>query len=171
MKAAAARRAPESYVGGHPSPETLSAARRAYWSKLSPDARAKQLAAFIAAGQRHNRRSAQTKVENSMAKLLDALGVRYHRNVQIGRSNVDFLLEGKRIIECYGDFRHCNPRLYAPAWWNGSLRMCAEEKWERDDLRIQRLIVQGYVVHVFWEWEILNDHQHVMTRLRGIVGR
>jgi G:T-mismatch repair DNA endonuclease (very short patch repair protein) len=57
----------------------------------------------------------------------------------------------KKIIECHGDYWHCNPLLYNPDYYNKSLHMTAKEVWERDDKKIKKLKDAGYDVQVVWE--------------------
>jgi len=158
-----------TYRGGGLSSERLSAMRRQYWSTLSSDERTKRLDTFIQAGQRHNKRSAGTKVENAVADMLDNLKVIYQRNVPIGRYNVDFLVREKTIIECYGDYWHCNPDLYEPDFYHRSLHYTAAEKWQRDQVRLHRLTEQGYDAHVIWEHDIRFNTATVTQTLALIV--
>jgi len=102
------------------------------------------LSTFIQAGQRENRRSSRTRVESTVARLLDELGSSYQRNVSIGRYNVDFLVGETTIIECYGDYWHCNPALYTSEFYHRSLHITAAEKWQRDQFRQEELKKQGY---------------------------
>ena len=78
-----------------------------------------------------------------MANILDDLQVKYERNFQIGKYNVDFLVKGCQIIECFGDFWHCNPAIYSADFINKSLKMTAQEKWLKDESRKKTLDVLG----------------------------
>lgn len=158
-----------TYRGGGLSSERLSVMRRQYWSTLSPDERATRLTMFIQAGQRHNKRSARTKVENAVADMLDRLNVTYQRNVPIGRCNVDFLVGRETIIECYGDYWHCNPALYEPDFYHRSLHFTAAEKWQHDQVQQRQLTEQGYDVHVIWERDIQFNAVAVFRTLTLIV--
>ena len=101
--------------------------------------------------------------------MLNEIGVTYRQNVQIGRFNADFLC-GDLIIECYGDFWHCNPVLWSADAVNRSLKMAAGEKWKKDAARRQKLEAQGIRFHVFWESEILGDPATVRGTLRRLLG-
>jgi G:T-mismatch repair DNA endonuclease (very short patch repair protein) len=169
MRAAARRRDPSSYVGGHPDPELLSARRREEWARRSAAEKEDHLAAFIAAGQLHNRRSSRTRIETTVRMLLESLGVEYRQNVQVGPMNVDFVC-GKIVIECYGDFWHCNPVIWKADDENPSLQMTAAAKWKKDARRLKRLEQQGYHVQVFWESDIKNDPAGVQDALAQIFG-
>ena len=90
MKAAATKRAPESYVGSrNPNPRLLSLRRREEWARRTPEEKERHLTAFIVAGQRTNKKNRGTRIEVKIAEILDALGIEYRQNVQIGRFNVD----------------------------------------------------------------------------------
>lgn len=100
-----------------------------------------------------------------MAGVLSELGLLYERNVQLGRYNVDFLVKEKTIIECFGDYWHCNPMLYEPDFYHRSLHITAEEKWQRDNGRRKQLEAQGYFFHAFWEHDIENELERVKEEL------
>jgi very-short-patch-repair endonuclease len=170
MRQAARTRDPSTYRGGGGAdPELLSQRRREEWGRRTPEEKEKHLASFIAAGQVHNRRSSKTQIETAVRRMLEEAGIRYRQNVQMGRFNVDFLC-GDVVIECFGDFWHCNPRLWAPDELNRSLKMTAREKWEKDAARGERLKSEGFHLHVFGEDEILGDPAGVRKRIRRLLG-
>jgi very-short-patch-repair endonuclease len=158
-------RNPATYRPGKPSPEKMSLARRNYWSKIPKEERSTKLRSFIVAGQRHNKKASKTKIENTMSQVLLELGLIYKRNVQVGRYNVDFLVEEKTIIECFGDYWHCNTRLYTPDFYHRSLHITAEERWSRDALHRKQLESQGYIFVSFWEYDIKNDLERVKEEI------
>ena len=57
----------------------------------------------------------------------------------------------KKIIECHGDYWHCNPKKYSPDSYNKSLKMTAKEKWKKDQERLNQLKAAGYDVEIRWE--------------------
>jgi G:T-mismatch repair DNA endonuclease (very short patch repair protein) len=68
------------------------------------------------------------------------------------------------IIECDGDFFHCNPKFYSAEFIrfpNGHDKRNAKMIWERDKLRVDQLLEKGFKVLRLWENEIhkmtLND--------------
>ena len=169
MRESAARRDPATYVGkGLTGPE-ISAIQRRYWSRLSAEEKSARLATFIASGQKYNKKASRTRIEETTASALAELGAQFARNVQVGRYNVDFLIEPRIILECFGDFWHCNPLLYSPDDFNGALHCTAAEKWERDRARIRALTAAGYVVHILWERDILGDRASLARALRKII--
>jgi very-short-patch-repair endonuclease len=102
--------------------------------------------------------------------MLAELPVEFEQNVQIGRYNVDFLVLDL-VIECHGDFWHCNPAIWPPDRYNGSLHMTAREKSEKDGRRRTALEEKGYRFCAFWESEIRNDPDSVRKALRELLGR
>lgn len=169
MKAAAAARDRSTYRGGRPDPALLSQRRAEEWARRSPEEKARHLEAFIAAGQRSNKRNQKTRIETVVAAMLGGLGVEYLQNVQIGRYNVDFLV-GTSIIECYGDFWHCNPALWPAERYNGSLHGTAEAKWARDAARQSLLEQQGYTFAAFWETQIRDAPHEVERAIQILLG-
>ena len=157
-----------TYRGGGADPEVLSARRREEWARRSPEEKQRHLASFIAAGQVHNRRSSGTKIETIVAGMLGEMGVPFRQNVQLGRHNVDFLM-GRTIIECFGDFWHCNPDLWKAGDYNGSLRMTAGEKWAKDARRREELVSKGYRFLSFWEADIRQDPETVRGLLTTLL--
>lgn len=66
--------------------------------------------------------------------------------------SVDIFVPSKKlVIECYGDYWHCNPLIYKEDFYNKSLKMTAKETWIRDELRIKLLKSFGYDVNIIWE--------------------
>ena len=86
--------------------------------------------------------------------MLDGLGVSYKQNYKIGKYEVDFLVKGKYIIECYGDFFHCNPRKYSSNQYNKVLKCESNIKWKKDAERLEALKELGYDSIVLWEQDI-----------------
>jgi very-short-patch-repair endonuclease len=169
MREAAKTRDPSTYRGRPPDSAVLSELRRREWARRTPEEKERHLAAFIAAGQVHNKKSSKTRIETIVRGILSALKVEFEQNVQLGRFNVDFLVEDL-IVECQGDFWHCNPAIWVPDQYNASLRMTAREKWEKDGRRRMALEEKGYRFCAFWESEIRNDPDAVRSALKGLLG-
>jgi len=94
---------------------------------------------------------------NLETKLLPYLK-EYENNVQIGSYNVDFLnRRTNHIIEVYGNYWHCNPKIYESNFLNTKTQMTAKEQQEKDIRRIKILEKQGYKVTVIWESN-LNEY-------------
>jgi hypothetical protein len=65
---------------------------------------------------------------------------------------VDICSEAKKlIIECHGDFWHCNPKTWQSDQHHPIMKMTAKEKWRLDQNRYFYLISIGYKVKIIWE--------------------
>lgn len=94
-----------------------------------------------------------SKLEKSVFSLIERYG--FQQNVKISKYVVDFLNPAnKQIIEIHGDYWHCNPVLYDSDYFNSSIEMTAQEKWDYDAFRKSKLESLGYTVYVVWEDEI-----------------
>ena len=151
-----------------PNPR-ISAARSRAWAAMDTDRRERLIRELVAAGLAANRRSSQTAAERIVGRLLDALGLPARRNVMIGRKNVDFLIGERLVVECFGDYWHCNPMVYVAGWYNKSLKCTAAEKWALDWARCRDLTAAGYEVFVIWERDLQSEPalvQRTMERIR-----
>ncbi len=111
-----------------------------------------------------------TSIELKIQDFLTLLKIEFltHKYMNIKNSyQCDILIpeqkgiNQKTIIECDGDFFHCNPNKFLPndkCFKNG---ITAKERWKLDKLRTQELQEKGYRVIRLWEHEIkvmeLND--------------
>lgn len=94
-----------------------------------------------------------SKAEKQLLKELSPMG--YKQNQRVGKYTVDFLNENtKEIVEYYGDYWHCNPKIYPATYFNRSIGMSAAEKWKYDEDRKKYLQDRGYSVRIIWESEI-----------------
>jgi very-short-patch-repair endonuclease len=79
----------------------------------------------------------------------------YENNVQISYYNVDFIdRSSNHIIEVYGDYWHCNPKLYPDTYVHPYYKMTAEQKRKLDEGRVQYLESLGYSVTIVWESDL-----------------
>ncbi len=101
----------------------------------------------------------KSKYENEIyLKYLKNLG--FEKNKQISKFNVDFLNEEtKTIIEFNGDYWHINPMLYDKDFYNTTIKMCAQDKWDIDSKRKSELEQLGYNVFVWWESDIFVNRK------------
>jgi very-short-patch-repair endonuclease len=159
------RRDIKTYKGGVRNPEVSRQIQKRYWARLSSEEKAERLKSFIVAGQKYNKKSSQTRIENSLADLLKELSCTFERNAQIGRHNVDFLVNKRLIIECFGDYWHCNPKLFQKADYNKSLKMTAQDKWAKDAKRKIALEAKGYTLISFWESDIKEQIERVKQNI------
>lgn len=61
-----------------------------------------------------------------------------------------------KIIECNGDYWHCNPENYKADYYHKRIHLTAQEIWNNDSVRINILESAGYIVDVVWEKEVNN---------------
>lgn len=150
-----------------PSSKNLSRGRRIWWSTKCEDERTELLQKFILSGQKSCKKNKKTKIETLIEPVIKELAVsKYVCNFQLSRYNVDFLIDDKFIIECFGDYWHCNPKIYQPTYYNKSLKLTAAQKWQSDFKKIQTLKNSGYKVLVLWESDIkecLDNITNVIT--------
>lgn len=116
--------------------------------------------------QRKKKVVTSPKIEIKMAQFLDCMNLSYQRNKKIGRYNVDFLVEGKLIVECYGDYWHCNPQRYSPTYFNRGLKCEAQVKWDKDEARKQALMALGYRFLALWENEVNNAPKCCKSKIK-----
>jgi len=105
-------------------------------------------------------------IEQKMMGLLTAMNLSYESQATIDNYNVDFLIDGKYIVECYGDYWHCNPSRYAADYYNRGKKKTAAEIWKRDEQRKRELESMGYKVLYFWEHEINNNIKDIKATLK-----
>ena len=114
-----------------------------------------------------------TKIELKIQDFLTALKIEFltHKYMNIKSSyQCDILIPQqkgipqKTIIECDGDFFHCNPNKYSEDYIrfpNSKEKITAKEIWKRDDDRTKELLQKGFKVLRLWEFKIkdmnLND--------------
>jgi len=109
------------------------------------------------------------KIETKIQNILHSLQVPFKANAQVDKYNVDFLVEGKYIVECYGDFWHCNPQRYSAEYFNKGKRKTATEVWKRDACRKQKFEELGYTFLHVWESEINGDPKAVRNKIKKLI--
>ena len=93
-----------------------------------------------------------TSNEIKMKGILSELNIPYKFQQNLYGLKVDFVLtELLVVIECDGDYYHCNPKMYAPDYFNKKVKKYAWQIWERDRNRDKILHEAGYKTLRFWE--------------------
>ena len=105
-------------------------------------------------------------IEQKVETILESLNIPYERQVTIDKYTVDFLVDKKYIVECYGDFWHCNPHQYTSSYFNRGKKKTAEEIWERDTQRKEHFEKMGYKFLCLWENEIKNNPKIVRSKIK-----
>ena len=106
------------------------------------------------------------KIEQKVATILSSMKVFFEQEVQIEKYNVDFLINGEYIVECYGDFWHCNPQKYKSNYFNRGKKKTAKEIWERDLGRKKLFEELGYKFIHLWECDIRNNPKKIKSKLK-----
>ena len=61
------------------------------------------------------------------------------------------------IIECNGDYWHCNPKIYDETYFNEKVRKTAKEIWMYDKIKEDNFKSIGYIVIILWEYDWNNE--------------
>jgi very-short-patch-repair endonuclease len=105
-------------------------------------------------------------IEQKVAKILSSMNVPFEEQVTIDKYKVDFLVDKKYIVECYGDFWHCNPHQYTSSYFNRGKKKTAQEIWERDSKRKEHFEKMGYKFLCLWENEIKTNPKIVRSKIK-----
>lgn len=166
MKKSAGLRDIKTYKYGTASFGVISKAQKAFWKTIPKEHRAQRISKFIKEGQKHNKKNKNTKIEKEAKRVLIDIGISFTQTYPIPTTLyvVDFLLNDNIIIELYGDYWHCNPKLYDKNYYHKNLKMTAQDKWIKDKKRITTLETLGYRVFIIWESD------NIEKTLRNIKG-
>lgn len=98
----------------------------------------------------------KTRIEVVMEEVLNRLNVNYKYSFRLENRQYDFLLpDYKLLIECDGDYWHCNPKFYPqPKRWQ-------LERRKIDKLKNEIAERNGYKIVRFWEDSILHSLSEV----------
>lgn len=75
----------------------------------------------------------------------------------------------KLIIEYFGDFYHCNPKIYSEDYFNPKIKKTAREIWELDEIRIKIFINNGYNVIIIWEKDFKENSADIINQIKLLV--
>jgi very-short-patch-repair endonuclease len=106
-------------------------------------------------------------IETKVEKILQSLAIPYEPQVVIDKYTVDFLVDKKYIVECYGDYWHCNPHQYTSSYFNRGKKKTAEEIWNRDMERKSQFEKMGYKFLCLWENEINNNPKIIRSKIKN----
>ncbi len=152
-----------------PDPLKISEIQKKHWAKFSYEERILKLSKWIEAGRKNGQKYSKTKIENKVFEFLESLNLQFiKRNITIKRFNVDFFINKTYIIECHGDYWHCNPEIYKNDFYNKSLRCTSKEKWVKDEHRLN-LLKKDFKVLVIWEAEIHKDFENVKLKIQNFL--
>ena len=116
--------------------------------------------------------SIEVKIQNFLKKL----GIEFftHQYINIKHAyQCDILIPSMNlIIECDGEFIHCNPLKYSPDFvrFPRYETKTAKDIWKLDNARTKELIEKGFKVLRLWEFEIkemdINDFQNKIETIK-----
>ncbi len=107
-----------------------------------------------------------TRIETETYAALMELGIVFEPQHRIGQFVVDAFLPTKNIVvECQGNFYHCNPAVYpdGPRWNNQRLTV------ERDARKRAYLEKQGYRLVELWERDIVRIGAKALLEQAGLI--
>jgi G:T-mismatch repair DNA endonuclease (very short patch repair protein) len=108
-----------------------------------------------------------SKLEKTFTNILDLLEINYTTSYYAPdiKSFYDiYLPEHNVIIEVDGDFWHCNPIKYP----NGPVSKCQHKNIERDKIKNQWALDNGYTLLRFWEDDINNNIKYIKQILLNL---
>ena len=106
-------------------------------------------------------------IETKVEKIIQSLNIPYEQQAVIDKYTVDFLVDGKYIVECYGDYWHCNPHQYTSSYFNKGKKKTAREIWCRDMERKVQFEKMGYKFLCLWENEINNNPKIIRSKIKN----
>ena len=111
-------------------------------------------------------RACVNTIEEKVSTMLTQLYLPFETQVSVDKYTVDFLVDKKYIVECYGDFWHCNPQKYTSYYYNRGKKKTAEEIWNRDMERKQTFEQLGYKFLCLWETDIRSSPKIVQSKIK-----
>lgn len=83
----------------------------------------------------------------------------------------DILINGNIIVECYGDYWHCNPDMYESDFLNKHKNKSAKDIWRMDDIREQQLKNDGFYFFKIWEndWDNKDIKHDIISIINNFV--
>jgi hypothetical protein len=69
------------------------------------------------------------------------------------------------IIECNGDYWHCNPNKFDKEYYHKHIHKKAFEIWEKDQIKKEELEKQGYNVLIIWEEDFFTNKEECINNL------
>lgn len=111
-------------------------------------------------------RACVNTIEEKVSTMLTQLYLPFETQVSVDKYTVDFLVDKKYIVECYGDFWHCNPQQYTSSYYNRGKKKTAEEIWNRDMERKKTFEQLGYKFLCLWETDIRSSPKIVQSKIK-----
>lgn len=106
-------------------------------------------------------RDVSTYIEREVSNILQKLTIPYEAEVKIRGFIVDFLLDGKKVIEVQGDYWHCNPALY-----DRPKDDIQRKKLKQDRMKRGCLNELGYNILYVWENDLNKNMDQVIEQIK-----
>ena len=116
-----------------------------------------------------DKKQVTNKIEQAVSSMLTRLTLPFKEQVTVDKYTVDFLVDDKYIVECFGDFWHCNPQQYTSSYYNKGKKKTAEEIWQRDKERKEKFEQLGYKFLCVWESDIRKDPKIVKSKIKRYI--
>ena len=113
-----------------------------------------------------DKKQVTNKIEQAVSSMLTRLNLPFKEQVTVDKYTVDFLVDDKYIVECFGDFWHCNPQQYTSSYYNKGKKKTAEEIWQRDTERKKKFEEMGYKFLCLWENDIRNNPKIIQSKIK-----
>ncbi len=138
---------------------------RAHKGKRRPAQWRQRIADGIARAQTRGKMQARSsKPETVVAEVLAGLGIAFARQVPVAISSrtgkrstrylyADFLVEGLGVIEVFGGYWHCDPRIYP----QGPVTEVQRIHCARDARKAKDYESAGHRMAILWEMDIKNN--------------
>lgn len=108
---------------------------------------------------------AYNKLETALSCLIEKAGFNYTQQYRLGRFVFDFYLpESNTLIEVHGTYWHADPRFYN----RETLYPSQANNIANDARKRQKAIDSGFKFLTFWEHDIYNTPQQIITELQNI---
>ncbi len=118
-----------------------------------------------------------SRLNKQIFLILEEHNIKFEIEFKLKKENsyfaYDILLENKKIIEINGDYWHGNPKIYKPddiILKGSSAEIKVSTKWEKDRIKINHAISNGYDMLIIWEYEMKTDINNVITKIKNYAG-
>ena len=109
-------------------------------------------------------------IRNHLIKEYNECNVLKNQKIQYKQNHYiypDIILFNKLIIECNGDFFHCNPLFYDKNYFNPKIKKYAHEIWKKDNKKIEIYKKNNYNIITIWESEWKNNKQLILKKIKN----
>lgn len=114
----------------------------------------------------------RSKLEKKIIRELKEYGYSAVHSHTINRKVYDIYIPAlNMLIEFNGDYWHCNPKQYAPAYFNVKKNMTAKQIWALDAEKENLAKKNGYNFLVIWESDYRKQPKIIIKKIIQKNGR